>query len=173
MIAHLNTALFLSGHIHQIRRKPSLTLRLLSYHCARSKIAYILNDTLLNKLNYAMKSLALLVLMLLTIPKVLFLVRILQSQVDFQKIDGILGQFDVSWDNCTSFGVDNTNSNIVLVMKFVKPLVMQLYRDSNIPYADSKLYIGLVTSSVIRKKCTADPFNFLDSFCILVSKGPN
>ena len=84
----------------------------------------------------------------------------------------------MSWNNCTLFGADNTNSNIGAVMKFVKPLVMQLYRDSHIPYAytqnqveDCKLYIGLVTSSVIRKKSTADPFNFLDSFVSWHLKG--
>ena len=53
---------------------------------------------------------------------------------------------------------DNTNSNIGAVIKFVKPLVMQLYKYYNIPYADTqnqvgdcKLYIRLVTSSVIQK----------------------
>ena len=56
---------------------------------------------------------------------------------------------------------------------------MQLHRDSNIPHADTqnqvedcKWYIGLVTSSVIRKKCTADPFNFVNSFRPLESEGP-
>ena len=53
------------------------------------------------------------------------------------------------------FGVDNTNSNIgaSALIKFAKPLVMQLHRDSNIPYADTqdqvkecKLYTGLIKS---------------------------
>ena len=36
-----------------------------------------------------------------------------------------------------SFGVDSTNSNIGVVMKFVKPLFMLLYKYYNIPYAGS------------------------------------
>ena len=64
----------------------------------------------------------------------------------------------MSWENYTPFGVDSSGSNIGAgaVMKFVKPLVTQLYKDSNIPYADIlnqvedwKLYIGLTTSSLI------------------------
>ena len=35
-----------------------------------------------------------------------------KSSEIFQKIDGVLGQCDVSWENCISFGVDNTNLNI-------------------------------------------------------------
>ena len=46
-----------------------------------------------------------------------------KSSEIFQKIYGILLQYHVSWDNHTSFGVDNTKSNIGAVMKFVKPLV--------------------------------------------------
>ena len=83
----------------------------------------------------------------------------------------------MSWDNCSSFGVDNTNSNNGSLMKFVKPLIMQLYKYYNIPYAntqnqveDCKSYIRLITS-VIQKKCITDPFNFLDSFCLLKSEG--
>ena len=75
----------------------------------------------------------------------------------------------MSKDNCTSFGVDDTNSNIGAgaVMNFVKPLVMELHRDANVPHADTqnqvedcKLYTGIVTSSVIQKKCTAVPSTF-------------
>ena len=35
-----------------------------------------------------------------------------KSSEIFQKIDGVLQQCDVSWENCMSFGVDNINSNI-------------------------------------------------------------
>ena len=35
-----------------------------------------------------------------------------KSSENFQKINGVLRQCDVSWENCMSFGVDNTNSNI-------------------------------------------------------------
>ena len=73
-----------------------------------------------------------------------------KSSEIFRKIDGIL-QRDVFWDNYTSFGVDDTNSNIGDVMKLVKPSVMQLYRDSSIhmqtqnQVEDCKLHTGLAT----------------------------
>ena len=63
----------------------------------------------------------------------------LQSQVRFFfLIDGI-------WQQCgVSFGVDNTNSNIGAVIKFIKPLIMQLYK-YNIPYADTQNYVKTVS----------------------------
>ena len=170
-----------------------------SYHCARTKIACNLNYALANGLNDAMKKQSYsLSIDASNDSEVLFhrsfkiyiyiyiyIYICLPSGVDaakssdiFKKIDVILPRCDVSWDNYTSFGVDNTKSCIGAMMKFVKPLVMQLPRDSNIPHADTqnqvedcKCYIGLAASLVIRKKRTGDPFNFLDSFCLLHSEG--
>ena len=65
------------------------------------------------------------------------------------------------------------------VMKVVKPLVMQLHKYYNIPYADilnqvedCKWHIGTYHIISNSKKVHSRPFQHSSSFCLLKSEGP-
>ena len=142
MIAHHNAALCMSDHIGAMQRKNFPDSQIASkYHCARTKTACILNYALApylkNELVAAMKtepySLSVdasndkgiskmnpLTVRIFDVSRRLvsqkFLDLCLTTGVDaysiFEKIDETLQTNNIPWDNCTAFGVDNTNTNI-------------------------------------------------------------